>query len=401
MSIEVDNKHLDLTEDADLDVTEIARAWLVRLRDDNVSVEEIAAWQNWLAQSPTHTRAYERVEKTWQAAADVDLSGLEPTLAEIADDTYMGDTSVADSQHVRLKTTSANSSSRPQEVAHRSADINLHRPMWAAGAAAMAAATVFFVLAVLPKLFTGDSHQQTNDYPDAGRQIVATIVTAKAEHRTANLFDGSEVAVGAASQISVDFSQKERRVELTSGEAYFDVAHDPQRPFIVSTPLGDVTAVGTAFNVRMAGNRVVVTVTEGKVDVRPASLELSNSSAQPPTNPRSVASAVRVEAGSAFTIARHNNVVTPMAVVPALDVSWQDQRLVYRSEPLLYVIADINRYTPGRIELEDPAVGQLLYSGVISPDAIEDWALGLAVVFPVEIDSEPSGIIRIHARSPE
>ncbi len=399
--MELDKRHSHLANEAQLTVTETARAWLVRLRDDDVSIEEIAEWQNWLAQSPDHSRAYERVEKTWQVAAKIDLDGLEPTLAEIASDTYMGETPIAFSQHARADTAIADTPSQPQHFTNSASGLLRRGPIRTAVAAATAGAALLFALAVSLPLLTGDTTEETTNYQDTGRQIVATISTAKAEHRTANLFDGTDVAVGAASQISVDFSQKERRVDLTSGEAYFDVAPDPERPFVVSTPLGDVTAVGTAFNVRLASNRVVVTVTEGKVDVRPATIGVKDSALQSHSRPHPDGSAVRVEAGSAFTIARHNNVATPMTIVPALDVSWQDHRLVYRAEPLQYVIADINRYTPGRIEYADPAVGQLSYSGVISPDAIEDWAMGLAMVFPVEIDNQPGGTIRIRARSSE
>jgi len=85
---------------------------------------------------------------------------------------------------------------------------------------------------------------------------------------TDTLTDGSVVTLNRNSGLSLaaGYNRKERRMKLR-GEAYFEVAHNPGRPFIVEVQELEVKAVGTAFNVDNAANpgQVTVTVTEGKV----------------------------------------------------------------------------------------------------------------------------------------
>ncbi len=309
-----------------------AREWLVRLRDDDISVEEITEWQTWLSVSPEHRSAYQQAERVWHIASEADLSGLERDVAAERGELFAW-----------LR--------------------NLFRPVVLVPAFAVAAAFLAWpYMAELSAPLT---------------EMNSTIVTARAEHRLATLLDGTEMNVGAASDVQVNFSRDDRRIILRAGEAWFDVVGDPERPFVVATPLGDITVVGTAFNVRLAGDRAVVTVEEGLVDVRRSG------------------EAVRVGVGSSAVLSQEG---VPK-VVPAKPVSWRQDRLVYRAEPLRYVVADINRYSNVRIELMDERVGQLSYSGAMSPSAMADWLEGLKLVFAVEVSTGEDGTIRIRSRS--
>src|SRR4029077_19161785 len=81
------------------------------------------------------------------------------------------------------------------------------------------------------------------------------------------LADGSKVTLNTASAVHADYTGPERRVTLVRGEAFFDVAKDHTRPFVVSAGSRNVIAVGTAFDVRLQDRRVRVTLVEGKVRV--------------------------------------------------------------------------------------------------------------------------------------
>src|SRR6185369_15486893 len=84
------------------------------------------------------------------------------------------------------------------------------------------------------------------------------------------LTDGSRVELNARTSIQVEIGAKERRVRLADGEAFFTVAKDPSRPFIVETPAGSVRVTGTVFNVRSeSATQLEVIVAEGSVQVRP------------------------------------------------------------------------------------------------------------------------------------
>ena len=95
---------------------------------------------------------------------------------------------------------------------------------------------------------------------------VADFDTTVGELKSVTLSDGSTVQLNTNSRVEVRFSSAERRVHLTRGEAYFSVAHNPRRPFSVYAANGIVTAVGTAFTVRLREQDAVeVTVEKGRV----------------------------------------------------------------------------------------------------------------------------------------
>jgi transmembrane sensor len=99
--------------------------------------------------------------------------------------------------------------------------------------------------------------------------LVREAETNVGEHRELSLADGSVIHLNTDSQVSIDFSDTHRDIHLIRGEAHFEVAHDEQRPFIVTAGDNTVTAIGTAFNVQITNpNELELLVTEGKVLVK-------------------------------------------------------------------------------------------------------------------------------------
>lgn len=80
--------------------------------------------------------------------------------------------------------------------------------------------------------------------------------------------DGSELLMAAETNLRVQYDRGQRQVLLLHGNAYFDVAHERLRPFLVSTRLGVVQVLGTAFTVSDRGTGVQVAVARGRVRVR-------------------------------------------------------------------------------------------------------------------------------------
>lgn len=109
--------------------------------------------------------------------------------------------------------------------------------------------------------------------PGNGRQVAGTaqwsdaVKTDVGEIRPLRLADGSDVTMNTDSILRTALSETTRRVDLSRGEAFFKVAHDGRRPFIVGSGEISVTAVGTAFSVRNTGSAVIVTLTEGQVRI--------------------------------------------------------------------------------------------------------------------------------------
>lgn len=93
-------------------------------------------------------------------------------------------------------------------------------------------------------------------------------VTDVGESRDLTLPDGSHVDLNTSSAASVDYSGRLREVQLKRGEAWFDVARNPDRPFVVLAGDARVTVLGTAFNVRRTDSGISVSVARGRVEVR-------------------------------------------------------------------------------------------------------------------------------------
>lgn len=171
-----------------------------------------------------------------------------------------------------------------------------------------------------------------------------TYATARGEQRQVALADGSRMAINTDSEVSVRFSGLERRVELDRGEAYFDVAKDAARPFIVRAGTSEVRAVGTRFSVRVLGGLTSVVVVEGLVSVAPT-VETGQG---------------RVRLGQG-----DRAVVSPKPGASAVDVSqvdadrataWLGGYLDFDDATLSSVVAEVNRYALRPLRIEDESL---------------------------------------------
>jgi transmembrane sensor len=315
-----------------------AREWFVRLLDDDVSADELALWQAWLARSPAHRDAWDRVADAWSLGGE----GMphRPSITELAADDYDGSTPVAQWQ------------GKPRRA---------FRPALIAASLAVAVIGGSAALVALP-----------------GGEAQA-ITTARAEHKQAALADGSKVEVGAMTGVQVRLTDGRREVKLDRGEAFFSVAGDARRPFVVKTPFGAVKGSAGAFNVDVAGKQLCITVTEGAVVVQPSAL---------------FAKPVRVAAGQQLVVDRSG-----ATVAASSPVTWTQGRLEYRNVRLSVVIADVNRYAEHPIVVRDPSVGELEYTGAVKTDATADWAKGLPAAFPLTVQPGQGGVIILSSRS--
>ncbi|HKP80340.1 MAG TPA: FecR domain-containing protein, partial [Phenylobacterium sp.] len=184
--------------------------------------------------------------------------------------------------------------------------------------------------------------------------------------------------LGGQTRVEVRYSRTARKVQLIGGEALFTVASNPRRPFVVETPLGTMTAIGTAFDVDVDQKVVTLFVTKGEVAVR---TERRGDPGDPPD--------LSVVAGERLQITRAGAGMRVLKERDAMAPSWLEGRLAYRAEPLERVLEDVNRYAPKPIALADEQLGKLSYTGTVRLDQIDAWTRGLSAVFPVAVDSQP------------
>jgi len=174
-----------------------------------------------------------------------------------------------------------------------------------------------------------------------------TLLTKTAEYQTAHLPDGSSVSLNSESKIryNQDFSTNHRTLALI-GEAYFDVIKG-SAPFIINTEYGQVTVVGTSFNVRTREDGFEVGVNEGRVDVS------------------SETSSVQLQKGQVLRGTSMFSKKDIHDVSHADYPDWMNQKLYCDHTPLSEVCSEIERTFGISIEFSDPSLNDITVTGVI------------------------------------
>jgi len=223
-------------------------------------------------------------------------------------------------------------------------------------------------------------------------QSPMTFETAVGKQSSFTLQDGSVVLLNTNSRARVTWSPGERHIDLDRGEARFDVAKDPTRPFTVTTTTATVRAVGTVFNVRAEPLTTQVAVLEGQVEVTVAAAgEAANEAgtAHSPTIER-----VRLAAGERAAVTQRGiqtNEGPPIESVAA----WTQRRLVFRDQSLGEVIREFNRYRTHPLVLDDPGLAALRISGVFDASDPDSLLTYLGLYETVQVDRSSDGSQRL------
>jgi len=221
--------------------------------------------------------------------------------------------------------------------------------------------------------------------------------TATGEQRTFELEDGSVVSLNTRSWVAVQLGTHAREVRLLRGEALFHVAHDPSRPFLVSTDDAVVQAVGTQFDVYRRDDGTVVAVLEGRVNVTTAApAPAASGSAAAPDAGRGAprAAAVRSLGASQEAQVSHEGSVSIREVNNVSDtVAWRERRLIFRDQTLEQIVGEFNRYRAHPIRLEGSGVSERVYTGVFDADDAESLLQVLARDPALAVEREGEAIL--------
>jgi transmembrane sensor len=185
------------------------------------------------------------------------------------------------------------------------------------------------------------------DVVATGHQVAAT-----------SLSDGSQVILAPGTAIRTDFTGDVRHVELGRGEAYFDVVHDPQKPFVIDAGSGQVRVLGTAFSVMRNSDTGEVVVQRGRVRVEAGGKQVDLTPGQHVT----------------FT-SDDEGAVTSVDVAEAM--SWTEGRLVFHDRPLGEVLKAAGPYYQGRIIVMNAEVANRRIDAAIDVRDIDGWLLAL------------------------
>jgi transmembrane sensor len=183
--------------------------------------------------------------------------------------------------------------------------------------------------------------------------------TAVGERRVVELPDGSEVTLNTDSVLRTRADHDRRLVYLEKGQAFFQVAHDAKHPFVVTAAGRTVTALGTAFDVRVDGGPFRVTLVEGKVRVEAAAPAMSSNT----PGPKSVkVQATEMVAGSELIAPDDEQWRLARADV-LTETSWTRGQLVFENQPLSDVVRELNRYSVQKMVIPDGALARTPISG--------------------------------------
>lgn len=321
-------------------VRRAASEWVARA-DAGLSAADEAELQRWLAADEAHRAAWERMSAAWG----------------ILDQPRCHGTAGAAERELTIR-----------------ARRRTRRRLAGAGTAVMLVALVGFWF-------------QSADAPSPGAQAAPVVAAASARAaatdsstRTRTLEDGTVVELKADAEIAVSFTADLRRVQLLRGEAHFEVARNPRRPFLVEASGVEVRAVGTAFAVRLDPAEVEVLVTEGRVTVaRPEGAENTAD-----TLARAGGVPV-VPAGSRVLVRLRAGVDAPQVASVGRDeierkLAWRRVWLDFSNTRVADAVMRLNHRNQTQLVIDDPRVAELRVSGLVAANDVDAFVRQLQVL---------------------
>lgn len=288
-----------------------AIAWFVRISSGDTTESDQRAFNAWIERDPAHRAAYAEAEALWADLGKIHAPRRGPDWQPPVPGMIA-----------------------PPGSLRRGG----HRIQWSAAVGACIA-----LIGLIGMWSMGGGYDE----------LRADHKTGVGEIRQVTLQDGSVIHLNTRTALGVDFTDTCRCLTLYRGEAFFAVANDQTRPFLVKAGTGATRAVGTAFNVRDRDQAVTVGVTEGRV------LVLREEGGQSATGN------MRLSAGESARYVAGGEIRKYNADVTAL-TAWRQGKLVFVDRALREVVAELDRYRPGSIIFLDSAISDKRFTGVIN-----------------------------------
>jgi len=210
--------------------------------------------------------------------------------------------------------------------------------------------------------------------------VAERFATAIGGHRKLGLPDGSRVELNTASVVRAAISDNHREVWLDRGEAYFEVAHDKTRPFVVHAGSRRVTVLGTKFSIQRAGDKLIVSVLDGRVRVDDTD------------DIRAVRSMIIT--GGDIAVARGPaEPATVKSGEPVEDsLAWRRGMLSFDQERLGEVAAEFNRYNARQMIVSDPEAADIRIGGMFPASKPGVFVRLLRDAYGLKIEETPDTI---------
>ncbi|HVM23090.1 MAG TPA: TonB family protein [Sphingomicrobium sp.] len=300
-------------------IEERAAQWLLQREEPSWSAADQVRLDEWLSQSDAHKVAFWRLEYGWRKA---------DRLAALA---------------------------APSQPAARWDDLSWRRPL-------ALAASLVLVFSFLV------GHWSSAPQPT---QSPLRFETAVGGHKLISLPDGSRVELNTDTQLRAVVNATTRAVWLERGEAFFDIAKQPNRNFVIYAGTRTITVLGTKFSVRRKQSDLVVAVLEGRVRVDAAEANVA-------------ARHATVGAGDVAIASGRSTLVTKSPEVVQEQLAWRTGRLLLHDVTLADAAAEFNRYNQKKLVIDDPQIASLSVGGSFLARNVEAFAQLLRDVYGVD-----------------
>jgi transmembrane sensor len=353
------------------DVEASAAAWFARRASDDWNATDQAQLELWLSSSTAHRIAFVRLTAAWESSGRLNALGAGVPSGTIPPrNTWafgaVSSAPAAETTPERLQ--SLPEPARPGEARIRKSDDirAASRPLFSRHRRAIAA--------VLVAAAAGSIWYLSTAHEKSYRTQIGALAAVP-------LSDGSKVTLNTDSEIHVAVTPTERRVKLDQGEAFFEVAKDAARPFIVEIADKRVVAVGTQFSVRRDHDDIRVLVTDGRVR-----LERHGSSSGAPQT--------QIAAGSeARTTQTAVLVDQPAPAQVEQLLSWRAGYIIFRDTALADAVVEFNRYSARKIVIADPAIAGIRIGGNFRSDNANAFLWLLQSGFPIRVEQRSDRVI--------
>lgn len=364
-------------------IAEQAAEWYVAHRDGVLAPSQRQAFMRWLRASPMHVAEYLSVASMAQDIGDAarqDATSWESLLREagVPDRVIpLGGITRSSAPGTRSRGGYRTGTTRTHRASRAA-----RRPFvrWGAGIAA----SVLMAVALIGGLRWFVSRPQVQGY-----------ATRHGEQRSLQLPDNTVVRLNSDTAITVSFDRRRRRVEISRGQAYFEVAKDPARPFDVQVDGLLIKDIGTAFDVYRQGADTTVTVAEGQVQVWRA---LPAPSTDWPGLDRHLpvsqghAPILDLAAGYQARIAASGAVESQGPVDVQRATAWTQGNIAFENQSIAAVAAEFNRYNNQQISVDDPRIATLPISGTFDAHDVYTFVAFLDTLPGVKVEARGARI---------
>lgn len=323
----------DLPHTADTPMAEAAD-WMAEVRGGELAGDKAAAFEAWLAADPDNRAAFAQMQAIWDEAGEI---GDDPTILAL--------------RELNQKTFSAPA-----------------RWRWAGGA----------IAACLAVAVAGGWMAMREPALDTSAVAVPeeqVLRTDTGQTTTAILKDGSTLVLDTDTVVRASETPGQRSIHLERGGAFFQVAKDPSRPFVVTAAGKTITALGTAFEARVVDGKLDVTLIEGKVKVEEQKKLIWQGEQ-------------KMDLTAGWRLSAPQDQHWSLERIDATkELSWMSGRLTFFNDSLEDAVAKVNRYSDRKIIL-DPALSHAPIVGVFEAGDTDRFVRGMELAGIARVSRE-------------